>query len=154
MTLYHSQIPHHGKYINTTFLRVMVRTFSLRKIIRERGKTKVDYHFQRVNILTITLSGIQYLFYYPKITDITDVKKCLAVHLSPILLLLEIRCSSIYFQEVFKMPPHFVSQLCVLTTSLVTSKQSMPSTNMLANLLVAILEVYFAQIKEIGNKCL
>ena len=33
-----------------------------------RGKAKVDNHFRRVNILTITLSGMYYLFYYTEIT--------------------------------------------------------------------------------------
>ena len=34
----------------------------------DRGKAEVDKHFRRVNILTITLSGMYYLFYYTEIT--------------------------------------------------------------------------------------
>ena len=37
-------------------------------MIIDRGEAEVDNHFRRVNILTITLSGMYYLFYYTEIT--------------------------------------------------------------------------------------
>ena len=39
--------------------------FTLRKWL---STASVDNHFRRVNILTITLSGMYYLFYYTEIT--------------------------------------------------------------------------------------
>ena len=37
-------------------------------MIIDRGEAEFDNHFRRVNILTITLSGMYYLFYYTEIT--------------------------------------------------------------------------------------
>ena len=37
-------------------------------MIIDRAEAEVDNHFRRGNILTITLSGIYYLFYYTEIT--------------------------------------------------------------------------------------
>ena len=37
-------------------------------MIINRGEAEVNNHFRRVNILTITLSGMYYLFYYTEIT--------------------------------------------------------------------------------------
>ena len=37
-------------------------------MIIDRGEADVDNHFRRVNILTITLSGMYYLFYYTETT--------------------------------------------------------------------------------------
>ena len=37
-------------------------------MIIDRGESEVDTHFRRVNTLTITLSGMYYLFYYTEIT--------------------------------------------------------------------------------------
>ena len=37
-------------------------------MIIDRGEAEIDNHFRRVNILTITLSGMYYLFYYTEIT--------------------------------------------------------------------------------------
>ena len=37
-------------------------------MIIDRDEAEVDNHFRRVNILTITLSGMYYLFYYTEIT--------------------------------------------------------------------------------------
>ena len=37
-------------------------------MIIDRVEAEVDYNFRRVNILTITLSGMCYLFYYTEIT--------------------------------------------------------------------------------------
>ena len=37
-------------------------------MISDRGEAEIDNHFRRVNILTITLSGMYYLFYYTEIT--------------------------------------------------------------------------------------
>ena len=44
------------------------KTVHLEEMIIDRGEAEVDNHFRRVNILTITLSGMYYLFYYTKIT--------------------------------------------------------------------------------------
>ena len=41
-------------------------------MIIDRGEAEVDNHFRRVDILTITLSGMYYLFYY---TEILSSKK-------------------------------------------------------------------------------
>ena len=71
-------------YINTTFQRVIVRMCTLVKdcqfgisrvnysdseMIIDRGEAEVDYRFRRVNILTITLSGMYYLFYHTEIIE-------------------------------------------------------------------------------------
>ena len=37
-------------------------------MIIDRGEAEVDNHFRSVNILTITISGMWYLFYYTEIT--------------------------------------------------------------------------------------
>ena len=41
-------------------------------MIIDRGESEVDNHFRRLNILTITLSGMYYLVYY---TDFFSGKK-------------------------------------------------------------------------------
>ena len=37
-------------------------------MIIDRGEAEVDNHFRRVNILTMSLSGMYYLFYHTEIT--------------------------------------------------------------------------------------
>ena len=39
------------------------------ELIIDRGEAEVDKHFRRVNILTITLSGMYYLFYHTEIIE-------------------------------------------------------------------------------------
>ena len=42
--------------------------FTPKEMIIDRGEDEVDNHFRRVTILTITFSGMYYLFYYTEIT--------------------------------------------------------------------------------------
>ena len=55
-------------YINTTFLRGNSKNVHPEEMIIDRGKAEANNHFRRVNILSITLSGMYYLFYYTEIT--------------------------------------------------------------------------------------
>ena len=56
------------EYINTTFLRGDSKNVYPEEMNIDRGEAEVDNQFWRVNILTITFSGMYYLFYYTEIT--------------------------------------------------------------------------------------
>ena len=108
------------------------------------GFALVNYHFLGVNILTNSLRNVVFILYIPKLLTLQKQRSALTVHFSPILLQLQIQRSPLDFLEIVKMPYTLFHSS---PASLVASKQSMSSANMLANLLVDILEVDFTQIR-------